>query len=62
MGLVAAIIAVMAFNLVVFLVEAQWEQAIPMQVWSIAGRVLGVLLAAFGVSIIIEGIKASGLV
>ena len=61
-GLVAAILVVMAFNLVVFLVEAQWEQAIPMQVWSIAGRVLGVLLAAFGVSIIIEGIKTSGLV
>ena len=49
-------------NLVVFLVEAQWEPAIPMQIWSIAGRVLGVLLAAFGVSIIIEGIRASGLV
>jgi multiple antibiotic resistance protein len=61
-GLVAAILVVMTFNLVVFLAEAQWEQAIPMQVWSIAGRVLGVLLAAFGVSIIIEGVKASGLV
>lgn len=61
-GLYAAIFVVMAFNLAVFLVEAQWEEAIPMQVWSIAGRVLGVLLAAFGVSIIIDGIRASGLV
>jgi small neutral amino acid transporter SnatA (MarC family) len=53
---------VMAFNLVVFLAEAQWGSVIPSQVWSIAGRVFGVLLAAFGMSIIIEGIKASGLV
>jgi multiple antibiotic resistance protein len=61
-GLVAAVFVVMVFNLVVLLVEAQWEQVIPMEVWSIAGRVLGVLLAAFGVSIILEGIRASGLV
>ena len=62
MGLLAAIGVVMAFNLVVFLAEAQWESVIPAQVWSIAGRVFGVLLAAFGMSIIIEGIKVSGLV
>ena len=61
-ALVAAILVVMAFNLAVFLAEAQWEQVVPPQVWSVASRVLGVLLAAFGASIIIEGIKASGLV
>jgi small neutral amino acid transporter SnatA (MarC family) len=61
-SLVAAILVVMLVNLAVFLVEAQWEQVIPRAVWSIAGRVLGVLLAGFGVSIIIDGIRASGLI
>jgi multiple antibiotic resistance protein len=61
-ALLAAIGVVMAFNLVVFLAEAQWGSVIPSQVWSIAGRVFGVLLAAFGMSIIIEGVKVSGLV
>jgi multiple antibiotic resistance protein len=61
-ALLAAVGVVMAFNLVVFLAEAQWQSVVPAQVWSIAGRVFGVLLAAFGMSIIIEGVKASGLV
>lgn len=61
-ALITAILVVMGLNLVVFLAEAQWEHVIPSQVWSIAGRVLGVLLAAFGASIVIEGIKISGLV
>ena len=60
-ALLAAIGVVMGFNLVVLLAEAQWESVIPTQAWSVAGRVFGVLLAAFGMSIIIEGIKASGL-
>lgn len=60
-ALIAAIVAVMAFNFVVFLAEAQWEHVIPEEAWSIAGRILGVLLAAFGTTIIIEGIEASGL-
>jgi multiple antibiotic resistance protein len=61
MALLAAVGVVMAFNLVVFLAEAQWQSVVPAQVWSVAGRVFGVLLAAFGMSIIIEGIKTSGL-
>jgi multiple antibiotic resistance protein len=62
MGLLAAIGVVMVLNLGVLLAEAQWGSIIPAQAWSIAGRVFGVLLAAFGMSIIIEGVKASGLV
>ena len=58
-ALVAAVLAVMGFNLVVFLAEAQWEGLVPGEVWSIAGRVLGVLLAAFGTTILIKGIQAS---
>ena len=58
-ALVAAVLAVMGFNLVVFLAEAQWEELVPADVWSIAGRVLGVLLAAFGTTILIKGIQAS---
>ena len=58
-ALVAAVLVVMGFNLVVFLAEAQWEGLVPSEVWSIAGRVLGVLLAAFGTTILIKGIQAS---
>ena len=58
-ALVAAVLAVMGFNLLVFLAEAQWEGLVPAEVWSIAGRVLGVLLAAFGTTILIKGIQAS---
>jgi multiple antibiotic resistance protein len=59
-ALIAALLVVMAINLVVFLVEAQWEELIPEEVWSIAGRILGVLLAGFGTMLIIEGLKAIG--
>jgi multiple antibiotic resistance protein len=61
-ALAAAVLVVMVFNLLVFLAEAQWGDLVPYEVWSIAGRVLGVLLAGFGVTLIIAGIKASGLV
>lgn len=61
-ALIAAVVAVLLFDLVVFLVEAQWEQVVPQEAWSIAGRVLGVLLTAFGVSIIFEGLMMAGVI
>ncbi len=61
-ALIAAVVVVMAFNLVVFLAEARWEDRVPDVAWVLLGRVLGVLLAGFGMSLLIEGIELSGLV
>jgi len=60
MALVGALVVVMVINLVVFLIEAQWAARIPGEIWSIAGRVLGVLLAGFGTMLIIQGLKVLG--
>lgn len=54
---VAALAAVMAVNLVVFLILARYEDKLPGAAWDVGGRLLGVFLAGFGVSIIIEGFK-----
>ena len=59
--IIAAIAAVLVFDLLVFLTEARWEQVIPMEAWSIAGRLLGVLLAAFGATIMMTGLGLTGL-
>ena len=44
------------------LVEARWEHLVPGEVWAVAGRILGVLLAAFGVTIVFEGLKVAGVI
>lgn len=59
---VAAVVTVLMFDLVVFLGEAQWERLVPMEVWSVAGRVLGVLLAGFAMAIILEGLQLAEIV
>jgi multiple antibiotic resistance protein len=61
-AITAAIAAVLAFDLLVFLAEARWEQVVPMEAWSVAGRLLSVLLAAFGATIMLTGLGMSGLV
>jgi multiple antibiotic resistance protein len=59
---IAAIATVLLFDLVVFLTEAQWERRVPIEFWSVAGRVLGVLLAGFGMTIILAGLRIAGVV
>ena len=60
-AIIVAIVAVLAFDLVIFLADARWEQVVPMEAWSIAGRLLGVLLAAFGATIMLTGLKLMGM-
>jgi multiple antibiotic resistance protein len=54
----AAFAVVMVINLTVFMLESQFEDKINPAVYQVAGRILGVLLVAFGVSIAIDGLKA----
>ena len=58
LGSLVAFLLVMAFNLGVFLLLARYEHRVPMAAWEVAGRLLGIFLAAFGVSIIIKGLEA----
>ena len=59
---VAAVLTVMVIDLLVFLAEAQWSRLVPIEIWSVAGRVLGVLLAGFAMAIIIEGLQIAEIV
>lgn len=59
-GAVLALLAVMAINLGAFSVVARFEDRVHHAAWDVAGRLLGIFLAAFGVSIIIEGTKYIG--
>jgi len=61
-AVVAAFMVVMAFNLAVFMLESQYEQHLNPAVFQVAGRLLGVLLVAFGVSIGIDGLKELDLI
>lgn len=61
-ALIGAIIVVLLFDLIVFLVEARWHDVIAKEIWEIAGRILGVLLAGFGVTVIIQGLQLAGIV
>ncbi len=54
----AAFAVVMAVDLAVFMLESQFEDRINPAVYQVAGRILGVLLVAFGVGIAIDGLKA----
>lgn len=54
---IAALLVVMVVNLVAFLALARYEDKVPGAAWDVAGRVLGVFLAGFGATIIIEGFK-----
>lgn len=54
---IAALLAVMMVNIAAFLILARTEHHVPSPVWSIAGRILGVFLVAFGVTIIIDGLR-----
>ena len=54
---VAAFLAVQVFNLIVFLVLARYEDVISPSVFLVAGRILGVLLVAFGTAIVIDGLE-----
>ena len=56
-AVIAALAVVMVVNLVVFLFEAEFEHFIPVEVWGLAGKLFGVLLAAFGTTIIFDGLK-----
>ena len=62
MGAVLALGAVMLFNLGVFFILSQYEEWVPTLAWNVAGRVLGIFLAAFGVAVIIDGLKILGVV
>ncbi|MGI9624049.1 MAG: MarC family protein [Acidimicrobiales bacterium] len=53
----SAFLVVMLINLGVFLIESRFEHKINPAVFHVAGRLLGVLLVAFGVSIVIDGLK-----
>ena len=55
-AVVAAFALVMVFNLVVFLIESQFGDRLNPAVYQIAGRVLGVLLVAFGVKVAFDGV------
>jgi multiple antibiotic resistance protein len=55
-AIIAAFIVVMGINLVVFLIESRYEQVLHPAVYQVAGRLLGVLLVAFGVSIGLDGL------
>ena len=61
LGAVVAFLIVMLVNLIVFLALARYEHHIPGPAWSVAGRVLGIFLAAFGVAIILDGLKEIGI-
>lgn len=61
-AVVAAFMVVMAFNLAVFMLESQYEQHLNPAVFQVAGRLLGVLLVAFGVRIGIDGLKELDLI
>lgn len=61
-AIIAAVAVVLAFDLLVFLAEARWEQAVPAEAWTVAGRLPGILLAAFGATIMLAGLESSGLV
>jgi len=54
----AAFAVAMVVDLAVFMVASQFEDKINPVVYQVAGRILGVLLVAFGVSIAIDGLKA----
>ncbi len=53
-----AFAVVMAVDFIVLMLEAQFEHKVNIAVYQVAGRILGVLLVAFGVSIAIDGLKA----
>lgn len=59
-GAAVAFLVVMVINLVVFLILSQYEHLVPTPAWEVAGRLLGIFLVAFGVTIIIEGMKLVG--
>ena len=64
-GLVGAVLAlgvVMLIDLAVFLILSHYEHWIPTLAWNVAGRVLGIFLAGFGVAVIIDGLKLLGIV
>jgi len=52
-----ALLAVMAINLAAFVLLAFADDAVPTPVWEVAGRLLGVFLVAFGVTVILQGIE-----
>ena len=56
-GVVAALLVVMAVNLGSFWLLARYEDRVATAAWDVAGRLLGIFLAAFGVTIIIDGFK-----
>lgn len=60
-GAVAALVVVMAINLAAFLLLSRYEQWVHPLAWSVAGRVLGIFLAAFGVAIILNGLQLIGI-
>ena len=62
LAVVAALLVVMVVNLVVFLVESEFEQLIPVEAWQLAGRLFGVLLAGFGITVLIDGLKLADVV
>lgn len=55
-SIVGAFLIVMGVNLVIFLIESRYEQVLHPAVYQVAGRLLGVLLVAFGVSIGLDGL------
>ena len=56
-AVVGAFLVVMLVNLLVFLLESRYAHHINPGFYDVAGRVLGVLLVAFGVSLGIDGLK-----
>ena len=56
-GVIAALLVVMAVNLAAFWVLARYEDRVAAAAWDVAGRLLGIFLAAFGVTIILDGFK-----
>ena len=56
-AVIGALAVVMSVNLVVLLFESEFEHLIPVEVWRLAGRLFGVLLAAVGTTIIFDGLR-----
>ena len=60
-AVIGAFLLVMLLNLVVFLIESQYGDRLNPAVYQVAGRVLGVLLVAFGVKVALDGVRELGL-
>ena len=60
-AVIGAFLLVMLLNLVVFLIESQYGDRLNPALYQVAGRVLGVLLVAFGVKVALDGVRELGL-